>query len=73
MEQIRDTYESANPFSDTLTKEEIIREIAKAYGPSPKLQKSEKLQSSKIDRLESKIDEIAIVDRKVIRKIIVSN
>ncbi|CAI2177655.1 3767_t:CDS:2, partial [Funneliformis geosporum] len=37
MEQICDTYESANPFSDTLTKEEIMREVAKAYGLPPKL------------------------------------
>ncbi|CAI2189958.1 19125_t:CDS:2, partial [Funneliformis geosporum] len=59
MEQILDTYESANPFPDTLTREEIMRVVAKAYGPPPKPQKPEKLQSSRIDRLESKIDEIA--------------
>src|SRR5436190_2836265 len=58
MEQILDTYESANPFPNTLTREEIMRVVAKAYGPPPKSQKSEKLQSSRIDRLESKIDEI---------------
>ncbi|CAI2191571.1 222_t:CDS:2, partial [Funneliformis geosporum] len=55
---ILDTYESANPFPDTLTREEIMRVVAKAYGPPPKPQKPEKLQSSRIDRLESKIDEI---------------
>ncbi|PKC53347.1 hypothetical protein RhiirA1_447279 [Rhizophagus irregularis] len=58
MEQLLDTYESANPFPDTLTREEIMRVVAKAYGPPPKPQKPEKLQSSRIDRLESKIDEI---------------
>ncbi|UZO01019.1 uncharacterized protein OCT59_012128 [Rhizophagus irregularis] len=35
-----------------------MRVVAKAYGPPPKPQKPEKLQSSRIDRLESKIDEI---------------
>ncbi|CAI2173778.1 16851_t:CDS:2 [Funneliformis geosporum] len=49
---------NVNPFPDTLTREEIMRVIAKAYGPPPKLQKPEKLQSFRIDRLESKIDEI---------------
>ncbi|CAI2177208.1 8650_t:CDS:2 [Funneliformis geosporum] len=58
MEQLLDTYKSVNPFPDTLTREEIMRVIAKAYGPPPKLQKPEKLQSFRIDRLESKIDEI---------------
>ena len=33
MEQLLDTYESANPFPDTLTREEIMRVVAKAYGP----------------------------------------
>ncbi|CAI2178219.1 4277_t:CDS:2 [Funneliformis geosporum] len=59
MKKISNTYESANPFFDTLTKEEIMREVTKAYGSPPKSQKPEK------------IDEIAIVNRKVIRKIIV--
>ena len=58
MEQILDTYESTNPFPDILTREEIMRVVAKVYGSSPKPQKPEKLQSSRIDRLESKIDEI---------------
>ena len=35
-----------------------MRVVTKAYGPPPKPQKPEKLQSSRIDRLESKIDEI---------------
>ena len=64
MEQILDTYESANPFPDTLTREEIMRVVAKAYGPPPKPQKPEKLQSSRIDRLESKIDEIGQMTSK---------
>ena len=64
MKQILDTYESANPFSDTLTREEIMRVVAKAYGPPPKPQKPEKLQSSRIDRLESKIDEIGQMTSK---------
>jgi hypothetical protein len=64
MEQILDTYESANPFPDILTREEIMRVVAKAYGPPPKLQKPEKLQSSRIDRLESKIDEIGQMTSK---------
>src|SRR5438874_12913266 len=58
MEQILDTYESTNSFPDTLTREEIIRVVAKAYGPPSKPQKPEKLQLSRINRLESKIDEI---------------
>ncbi|CAB5183797.1 unnamed protein product [Rhizophagus irregularis] len=62
MEQLLDTYESANPIPDLLcdilTKEEIMRVIAKTYGPPSKPQKPEKLQLSRIDRLESKIDEI---------------
>ncbi|CAB4425305.1 unnamed protein product [Rhizophagus irregularis] len=53
---------SANPFPDTLTREEIMRVVAKAYGPPPKPQKPEKLQSSRIDRLESKINEIGSND-----------
>ncbi|CAI2199267.1 4476_t:CDS:1, partial [Funneliformis geosporum] len=57
----------ANPFSNTLTKEEIMREVAKAYGPPPKLQKPEKLQLSRIDRLESKIDEIGQITSKLSR------
>ncbi|UZO05381.1 uncharacterized protein OCT59_025734 [Rhizophagus irregularis] len=64
MEQLLDTYESANPFPNTLTKEEIMRVIAKAYGPPPKPQKPEKLQSFRIDRLESKIDEIGQMTSK---------
>ncbi|CAB4406276.1 unnamed protein product [Rhizophagus irregularis] len=64
MEQLLDTYESANPFPNTLTREEIMRVVAKAYGPPPKLQKPEKLQSSRIDRLESKIDEIGQMTSK---------
>ncbi|CAB5211514.1 unnamed protein product [Rhizophagus irregularis] len=64
MEQILDTYESANYFPDTLTREEIMRVVAKAYGPPPKPQKPEKLQSSRIDRLESKIDEIGQMTSK---------
>ncbi|PKC55070.1 hypothetical protein RhiirA1_403161 [Rhizophagus irregularis] len=64
MEQLLDTYESANPFPDTLTREEIMRVVAKAYGPPPKPQKPEKLQSSRIDRLESKIDEIGQMTSK---------
>ncbi|CAB5213232.1 unnamed protein product [Rhizophagus irregularis] len=64
MEQLHDTYESANPFPDTLTREEIMRVVAKAYGPPPKPQKPEKLQSSRIDRLESKIDEIGQITSK---------
>ena len=64
MEQILDTYERANPFPDTLTREEIMRVVAKAYGLSPKPQKPEKLQSSRIDRLESKIDEIGQMTSK---------
>ncbi|UZO26597.1 uncharacterized protein OCT59_018811 [Rhizophagus irregularis] len=43
MEQLLDTYESANPIPDILTKEEIMRVIAKTYGPPPKPQKPEKL------------------------------
>ena len=58
MEQILDTYESVNSFPDILTREEIMRVITKAYRPHLKQQKPEKLQSSRIDRLESKIDEI---------------
>jgi hypothetical protein len=64
MEQILDTYESTNPIPDTLTREEIMRVVAKAYGPPPKPQKPEKLQSSRIDRLESKIDEIGQMTSK---------
>ncbi|CAB5373114.1 unnamed protein product [Rhizophagus irregularis] len=64
MEQLLDTYESANPFPDTLTREEIMRVVAKAYGPPSKPQKPEKLQSSRIDRLESKIDEIGQMTSK---------
>ncbi|UZO01530.1 uncharacterized protein OCT59_012628 [Rhizophagus irregularis] len=64
MEQLLDTYESANPFPDTLTRKEIMRVVAKAYGPPPKPQKPEKLQSSRIDRLESKIDEIGQMTSK---------
>ncbi|PKY63189.1 hypothetical protein RhiirA4_491318 [Rhizophagus irregularis] len=66
MEQLLDTYESANPFLDTLTstREEIMRVVAKAYGPPPKPQKPEKLQSSRIDRLESKINEIGQMTSK---------
>ncbi|CAB5123263.1 unnamed protein product [Rhizophagus irregularis] len=64
MEQLLDTYESANPFPDTLTREEIMRVVAKAYGPPPKPQKPEKLQSSRIDKLESKIDEIGQMTSK---------
>src|SRR3954469_20608596 len=64
MEQLLNTYESANPFPDTLTREEIMRVVAKTYGPPPKPQKPEKLQSSKIDRLESKIDEIGQMTSK---------
>ncbi|UZO29133.1 uncharacterized protein OCT59_022622 [Rhizophagus irregularis] len=64
MEQLLDTYESANPFPNTLTREEIMRVVAKAYGPPPKPQKPEKLQSSRIDRLESKIDEIGQMTSK---------
>src|SRR2546421_6595538 len=64
MKQILDTYESANPSPDTLTREEIMRVVAKAYGPPPKPQKPEKLQSSRIDRLESKIDEIGQMTSK---------
>ncbi|CAG8778157.1 11100_t:CDS:2, partial [Rhizophagus irregularis] len=45
MEQLLDTYESANPIPDILTKEEIMRVIAKTYGPPPKPQKPEKLIS----------------------------
>ena len=67
MEQILDTYESANPFPDTLTREEIMRVVAKAYGPPPKPQKPEKLQLSRIDRLESKIDEIGQITSKFSR------
>ncbi|RGB24988.1 hypothetical protein C1646_772347 [Rhizophagus diaphanus] len=37
MKQLLDTYESANPFPDTLIKEEIIRVVTKAYGSPPKL------------------------------------
>ncbi|CAI2200466.1 19590_t:CDS:1, partial [Funneliformis geosporum] len=40
---IHDIYESVNPFFNILTKEEIMREVAKIYGPPPKSQKSEKL------------------------------
>ncbi|CAI2178959.1 6137_t:CDS:2, partial [Funneliformis geosporum] len=64
MEQILDTYESANPFPNTLTREEIMRVVAKAYGSPPKLQKPEKLQLSRIDRLESNIDEIGQMTSK---------
>ena len=67
MEKIRDAYKSDNPFSDTLTRKEIIRVVAKAYGPPPKPQKPEKLQSSRIDRLESKIDEIGQMTSKFSR------
>ncbi|RGB24039.1 hypothetical protein C1646_676678 [Rhizophagus diaphanus] len=41
-----------------------MRVVAKAYGPPPKPQKSEKLQSSRIDRLELKIDEIGQMTSK---------
>ncbi|CAI2165157.1 6562_t:CDS:2 [Funneliformis geosporum] len=68
MEQILDIYESANPFPDTLTKEEIMRVIAKTYGSPLKPQKPEKLQSSRIDRLESKIDEIGQMTSKFSRR-----
>src|SRR2546423_14899825 len=64
MEQILDTYESANSFSDTLTREEIMRVVTKAYEPPLKLQKPKKLQSSRIDKLESKIDEIGQMTSK---------
>ena len=64
MEQILDTYESTNPFPDTLIREEIMRVVVKAYGSPPKSQKPEKLQSSRIDRLESKIDEIGQMTSK---------
>ncbi|CAI2195382.1 10389_t:CDS:1, partial [Funneliformis geosporum] len=67
MEQICDTYKSDNPFSNTLTKEEIMKEVAKAYESPPKLQKPEKLQLSSIDRLESKIDEIGQITSKFSR------
>ncbi|RGB28853.1 hypothetical protein C1646_767343 [Rhizophagus diaphanus] len=60
MEQLLDIYESANPFPNILTsREEIMKVVVKVYGPPPKPQKPEKLQSSRIDRLKSKIDEIA--------------
>ncbi|CAB5136913.1 unnamed protein product [Rhizophagus irregularis] len=68
MEQLLDTYESANPIPDTLTREEIMRVVTKAYGPPPKPQKPEKLQSSRIDRLESKIDEIGQMTFKFARR-----
>ncbi|CAB5395550.1 unnamed protein product [Rhizophagus irregularis] len=64
MEQLLDTYESANPFPDTLTREEIIKVVAKTYGSPSKPQKPEKLQSPRIDRLESKIDEIGQMTSK---------
>ncbi|UZO02116.1 uncharacterized protein OCT59_020610 [Rhizophagus irregularis] len=68
MEQLLDTYESANPIPDTLTREEIMRVVTKAYEPPPKPQKPEKLQSSRIDRLESKIDEIGQMTFKFARR-----
>ncbi|GET50361.1 hypothetical protein GLOIN_2v1848971 [Rhizophagus irregularis DAOM 181602=DAOM 197198] len=43
MEQLLDTYESANSFPDTLTREEIMRVVVKAYGLPPKPQKPENL------------------------------
>ncbi|CAB5203798.1 unnamed protein product [Rhizophagus irregularis] len=67
MEQLLNIYESANPIPNTLTREKIMRVVAKAYGSPPKSQKPEKLQSSKIDRLESKIDEISQMTSKFAR------
>src|SRR4051812_3761015 len=67
MEQLLDTYESTNSFPDTLTREEIMRVVAKAYRPPLKPQKPEKLQSSRIDRLESKIDKIGQMTSKFSR------
>ncbi|CAI2187824.1 12566_t:CDS:2 [Funneliformis geosporum] len=61
---ILDTYESANPFPDTLTREKIIRVVIKAYGPPPKSQKSEKLQSFRINKLKLKIDKIGQMTSK---------
>ena len=67
MEQILDTYESANPFPDILIRKEIMKVIAKAYGSPLKSQKPEKLQLSRINRLELKINEIGQMTSKFSR------
>ncbi|CAI2185638.1 14969_t:CDS:2 [Funneliformis geosporum] len=71
MKQIHDTYESANPFSNILTKEEIMREVAKAYGPPPKPQKPEKFKIS-LNEQSQKLFYCSNCEQEGHKKIIVS-